>query len=64
LKDRFDTYYDHVRKVTLELEERCRKHTFALCSDAADNYGGWLRWFFGVFAGRKRVEARRKGAVP
>ena len=23
LKDRFDTYYDNVRKVALELEERC-----------------------------------------
>src|SRR5262249_33464056 len=28
LKDRFDTYYDHVRKVSRELEERCEKYIF------------------------------------
>ena len=26
LKDRFDTYYDHVRKVARELEQRCEGH--------------------------------------
>jgi chromosome partitioning protein len=64
LKDRFDTYYDHIRKVTLELEERCRNHIFAADTANAENYGGWLRRLFGAFASRKPVSTRRKVAAP
>jgi chromosome partitioning protein len=60
LKDRFDTYYDHVRKVTLELEERCRGYSFAADPPNGENYSGWLRRMFGAFANRKPSTARRK----
>jgi chromosome partitioning protein len=59
LKDRFDTYYDHVRKVTRELEERCQGHTFA--PEDAASYGGWLRRLFGSFGGHWKITARRGG---
>jgi chromosome partitioning protein len=57
LKDRFDTYYDHVRKVARELEERCQEHAFA--PEDVASYGGWLRRLFGSFAGRSRTTTSR-----
>jgi chromosome partitioning protein len=63
LKDRFDTYYDHVRKVTLELEERCRTYTFEDDSVAADKYSGWLRRFFSAITSRRPAQVRQKSAA-
>jgi chromosome partitioning protein len=60
LKDRFDTYYDHVRKVARELEEKCQKHIFPAENASAASYGGWLRGMFGVLASRKKTQADRK----
>jgi hypothetical protein len=63
LKDRFDTYYDHVRKVTCELVERCQEYDFAENNGSAANYGGWLQRFFRSLAGRKAAQAQRKGSA-
>jgi hypothetical protein len=57
LKNRFDAYYDHVRKVTLELEERCQNYSFAATSGKANDYPGWSRRLFGSFAGRRKHSA-------
>jgi chromosome partitioning protein len=61
LNDRFDTYYDHVRKVTRELEERCQNHVFAADDEDTATYGSWLRRLFGAMAGRKKAHPQRKG---
>jgi len=62
LKDRFDTYYDHVRKVTRELEERCEEYAFAPEDGSAASYGGWLRRWFGALGNRKKIQAQRMRA--
>jgi chromosome partitioning protein len=54
LKDRFDTYYDHVRKVARELEERCEKYSFRPYNGSASEFGGWFRNLFSALAGRKK----------
>lgn len=59
LKDRFDTYYDHVRKVARELDDRCREFAFPAEKENVGGYGNWLRGMFGAFSSRKRARANR-----
>jgi chromosome partitioning protein len=61
LKDRFDTYYDHVRKVARELEERCEKYSFPAYNGSASEFGGWFRNLFSTLAGRKKGKATPAG---
>jgi chromosome partitioning protein len=46
LKDRFDTYYDHVRRVAVELEERCGQYQFRPGGQAAPRFGQRIRELF------------------
>jgi hypothetical protein len=64
LKDRFDTYYDHVRKVARELEERCEKYSFPPyppLNGTVSEFGGWFRHLFSPMTGRKKGKAPRAG---
>ena len=57
LKDRFDTYYDHVRKVARELDERCRAVPPAPETAPAE-YAGWVRGMFAAFTSRKKKKSK------
>lgn len=63
LKDRFDTYYDKVRLVAVELEDRCKKYTFPPQNGNAGGYAKWLLGMFGGLAGRTKARADRKKAT-
>jgi chromosome partitioning protein len=54
LKDRFDTYYDHMRKVARELQDRCEKYSFPAYHGTVSEFGGWFRSLFSKLAGRKK----------
>jgi chromosome partitioning protein len=58
LKERFDTNYDHVRKVAQELEDRCQKHVFDKANGSPERYGQWFRSWFGTLSSRRRKAAR------
>jgi len=54
LKERFDTYYDHVRKVAGELVERCQSYSEPASTGTSAEYGGWFRSLFTSLAGKKK----------
>ncbi len=59
LKERFDTYYDHVRKVARELEEKCQSQIVPAPNIASVGYGGVLKGIFAAFANRRKKATSR-----
>jgi chromosome partitioning protein len=58
LNERFDTYYDHVRKVALELEDRCQNHVFDKAQTDLASTGHWFRSWFATMISRRRRATR------
>jgi chromosome partitioning protein len=62
LKDHFDTYYDNVRKVARELEERCEGR-IPLTEPRAGRFGPVIRRILDQFARRKPKAADKRQVV-
>jgi chromosome partitioning protein len=63
LKERFETYYDHVRKVAVELDEQCQRSPLEPSPDNVGNASGILKRLFDSLIRRKKKRPEREGAA-